>query len=69
VQQPAVTLRNITLNASLSKDANGVVRGGGSLAADEVLLGTNASGKGEGGIDIRAVSADEAPKDLPLPMP
>lgn len=69
VQQPAVTLRNVTLAASLTKGANGVVRGGGSLAADEVLLGINASGKGEGGLDMRAVSADEAPKDLPMPMP
>jgi len=69
VQQPAVTLRNVTLSASLSKDTNGVVRGGGSLAADEVLLGINPSGKGEGGLDIRAVSAEEAPKDLPKPTP
>ena len=69
VQQPAVTLRNVTLAASLTKGANGVVRGGGSLAADEVLLGINASGKGEGGLDMRAVSADEAPKNLPMPMP
>ncbi len=69
VQQPAVTLRNVTLAVSLNKDTNGVVRGGGSLAADEVLLGTNASGKGEGSIDMRTVPADEAPKDLLKPSP
>jgi hypothetical protein len=69
VQQPAVTLRNVTLSASFVKDAMGVVRGGGSLAADEVLLGINPSGKGEGALDMRAVSADEAPKDIPMPMP
>lgn len=69
VQQPAVTLRNITLGASLIKDAMGVVRGGGSLAADEVLIGINPSGKGEGSLDMRFVSADEAPKDIPMPMP
>lgn len=69
VQQPAVTLRNVTLSASLGKGANGVVRGGGSLAADEVLLGINASGKGEGGLEVRSVSADEAPKDIPMPTP
>jgi len=69
VQQPAVTLRNVTLTASLTKDAMSVVRGNGSLAADEVLLGINASGKGEGGLDLRSVSADEAPKDVPMPTP
>ncbi len=69
VQQPAVTLRNVTLGASLTKDAMGVVRGGGSLAADEVLIGINPSGKGEGSLDMRWVSPNEAPKDIPLPKP
>jgi hypothetical protein len=69
VQQPAVTLRNVTMTASLTKDATGVVRGGGSLAADEVLIGINASGKGEGSLDMRSISADEAPKDVPKPTP
>lgn len=69
VQQPAVTLRNVTLAASLSKEASGVIRGGGSLAADEVLIGINASGKGEGSLDIRVVPTDEAPMDVPKPMP
>jgi hypothetical protein len=69
VQQPAVTLRNVTLGASLNKDAMGNIRGGGSLSADEVLLGINPSGKGEGKLDMRSVSKDEAPSDIPLPMP
>lgn len=69
VQQPAVTLRNVTLAASLNKDAMGVVRGGGSLVADEVLIGINPSGKGEGGLDMRWVSEDEAPKNIPHPAP
>lgn len=69
VQQPAVTLRNVTLGASLTKDATGAIRGGGSLAADEVLIGINASGKGEGSLTMRSISADEAPTDVPMPMP
>lgn len=69
VQQPAVTLRNVTLAASLSKDAQGVLRGGGSLTADEVLLGPNPSGKGEGSLDLRSVSENAAPKDTPKPAP
>jgi hypothetical protein len=69
VQQPPVTLRNVTLGASMTKDAMGIVRGSGALAADEVLLGGNPSGKGEGNLDMRSVPADQAPKDLPMPMP
>lgn len=69
VQSPPVTLRNVTLGASFAKDAMGVLRGSGSLAADQVLLGTTASGKGEGGLDARKVAADEAPMNVPMPMP
>jgi hypothetical protein len=67
VQSPPVTLRNVTLGASFMKDAAGVLRGSGSLGAGQVLLGTTASGKGEGGLDARKVPTDEAPMDVPLP--
>jgi len=69
VQSPAVTLRNVTLNASFGKDAMGVLRGAGSLVSDQVLIGTTASGKGKGGLDARKVPTDEVPKDVPLPEP
>lgn len=69
VQQPAVTLRNMTLGAAITKDPNGVVHGSGALAADDVLLGSNPSGKGEGSLQMISVPAAEAPKDIPMPSP
>ena len=69
VQIPPVTLRNVTLTAEFAPDAKGVLRGTGTLAADTVLLGTSASGKGEGNIVGRIVAADEAPPDIPDPPP
>ncbi|MDI3288033.1 Ig-like domain-containing protein [Polyangium sp. 15x6] len=69
VQVPPVTLRNVTLTAEFAPDANGVLRGTGTLAADTVLIGTTASGKGEGNLFGRLVSADEAPPDIPEPPP
>ena len=69
VQQPPVTLRNVTLGASLGKDAMDRIRGGGSLAADEVLIGNNASGKGEGSLDLLSVPEGEVPPGIPKPTP
>lgn len=69
VQSPPVTLRNVTLTAQLGKDAEGVLRGSGSLAADSVLIGTTPSGKGEGGLVLRNVPPGEVPEDIPKPPP
>ncbi len=69
VQIPPVTLRNVTLTAEFAPDASGVLRGTGTLSADQVLIGTTASGKGEGNIVGRIVSADEAPPNIPDPPP
>ncbi|MDC3962829.1 Ig-like domain-containing protein [Polyangium jinanense] len=69
VQIPPVTLRNVTLTAEFAPDANGVLRGTGTLAADTVLIGTTASGKGEGNLLGRMVSAEEAPPGIPDPPP
>ncbi|MRG91001.1 Ig-like domain-containing protein [Polyangium spumosum] len=67
VQVPPVTLRNVTLTAEFAPDANGILRGTGTLEADNVLIGTTPSGKGEGNLVGRIVSADEAPADIPDP--
>ncbi|UQA55962.1 hypothetical protein [Polyangium aurulentum] len=69
VQVPPVTLRNAQLTAQFAPDAEGVLRGTGSLAADQVLLGTTASGKGEGGLLARSLKDDEAPPNIPEPTP
>jgi len=67
VQQPPVTLRNVTLTAEFSKDAAGVLRGSGTLLADQVLIGTTPSGPGEGNLVARLVSEDEVPPNIPDP--
>jgi hypothetical protein len=69
VQSPPVTLRNVTLTAQLKRDAESVLRGSGSLAADSVLIGTTPSGKGEGGLVMRFAPAEEVPADIPKPPP
>ncbi len=69
VQSPPVTLRNVTLATSFAIDADNVLRGSGSLAADQVLLGTTGSGKGEGSLTGRVVPPGDVPPDVPKPMP
>ncbi len=69
VQLPPVTLRNAQLTAQFALDAAGVLQGSGSLSADQVLLGTTASGKGEGGLLARLLTDEEAPPGIPEPTP
>jgi hypothetical protein len=66
VQSPPVTLRNTKLTASFSK-TSGLWRGQGSLVADAVLLGTVASGEGEGDLTARELPAKDVPADMPRP--
>lgn len=67
VQQPAVTLRNTILTASFVKEGDGTLRSTGSLTADDVLLGDISSGKGQGGLTMRSLPADQTPPDIPKP--
>jgi hypothetical protein len=53
VNTPNVTLRNTKLTASFAVDASGVLRGAGTLTADDVLLGTIDSGPGSGQLTAR----------------
>jgi hypothetical protein len=53
VTSPSVTLRNTKLTATFAVDAQGVLRGAGSLTADDVLLGTSESGAGAGTLTAR----------------
>jgi hypothetical protein len=69
VQVPPVILRNAQLTAQFALDPEGVLLGSGSLVADQVLLGTTASGKGEGGLLARSLKDDEAPPGIPEPTP
>jgi hypothetical protein len=67
VESPMVTLRNSAMNASFAPDDKGVLRGSGSLTADQVLLGTIDSGKGAGQVTARSVTPAEAPPGIPGP--
>lgn len=67
VQSPHVILISTILTASFAKDADGVLRGAGSITADHVLLGTADSGKAEGLVSARLIPAGEEPKGLQKP--
>lgn len=71
VQSPAVALTGTVLTATFEKDENGVLRGGGTIVADEVLLGATGieSGKAEGTLSARLVPPGEEPSDLKKPEP
>lgn len=66
-QSPKVTLKQTILAASFDVDAQGVVRGTGSLTAEKVQLGSIDSGKGEGLISARSIPEAEIPKGLQKP--
>lgn len=69
VQSPAVSLKGTVLTGTFEKGDDGVLRGGGTIATEQVLLGTVESGKAEGSISARLVPEDEAPADLKKPDP
>jgi hypothetical protein len=69
VQSPPVTLRNAVLTVAFTRDTDGALRGTGSLAADDVLLGDMSSGSGEAGLAGRSIPADRVPANIPKPPP
>ena len=67
VQSPAVTVKGIDLTASFAFDGQGALRGSGSFVAEQVYLGTTASGAGTGVHTVRLVPDDEVPPGIPQP--
>jgi hypothetical protein len=67
VQSPHVFLIATLLTASFAVDDKGVLRGAGSIAADQVLLGTADSGKAAGLISGRLIPEADVPKGLQKP--
>lgn len=67
VQSPHVFLIATALAAVFGEDDKGVLRGAGSIATDQVILGTADSGKAEGLISARLIPDAEIPKDLQKP--
>jgi hypothetical protein len=65
VPTPQVTLRNTRFASTFSLDAAGLVRGTGAISADDVLIGSISSGRGEGSLAMRRV-----PDGIPgIPQP
>lgn len=69
VSSPKVTLKATLITASFAAEADGVVRGSGNIAAEQVLLGTIDSGKADGTMIARSIPDDEIPKGLKKPEP
>lgn len=61
VTSPAVTVQKIKLSAQFRADGD-VVRGQGSMASPQVLLGTIESGEGRGTLNARSITQAEWPK-------
>ncbi len=64
VQQPAVTVRALTVVASYKKEGE-TLRATGNGNADEILLGSNPLGKATGTVTSRSLRGDEVPKNVP----
>lgn len=68
VQSPHVILTSTIMTASFAKDADGALRGAGTITADHVLLGTVDSGKAEGAVSARSIPVGEEPPGLEKPQ-
>ena len=66
VRSPAVTLRSTHLSAAFKADKDGVLRGTGSLNAEQVQLGEIASGGGQGDMTLRSIPTGVIP-GIPAP--
>jgi hypothetical protein len=67
VLQPPVTVKSISLGSAFAVDAEGVLRGAGSMKSVDVLLGTSSSGPGQGSLTARIIPEAEVPPGVPPP--
>jgi hypothetical protein len=67
VESPPVTISGLTMTAFFAADANGTVRGTGSLAAEAVALSGNLIGPGKGTMTAVRVAPEEVPPGIPAP--
>jgi hypothetical protein len=66
IQQPAVTVEGIEVTVSFAPEGD-VLRGTGSVTANNVIIGTTPSGPAKGTVIARQVPDAEAPPDVPVP--
>lgn len=69
IESPPVTVRGTRLAASFTVDAEGVLRGIGTMQGDDVLLFESPSGPGTGSLTARILPEADVPPDLPQPPP
>ncbi|MEJ7727697.1 MAG: hypothetical protein WKG00_00615 [Polyangiaceae bacterium] len=67
IESPPVTVKGTRLAASFTVDAEGVVRGIGTMQGDDVLLFESPSGPGVGSLTARILPEADVPPDLPQP--
>jgi hypothetical protein len=65
VESPKVTVEGLTMTASFTPGADGVIRATGSLTADVVRLGTNPLGPGKGSMAAVRLPDDRVPPNVP----
>lgn len=62
-----MTLHRAQLTCSFTPDADGTLRGTGSLTAEKVTLGIIDSGKGVGDLQSRSIDPSKVPIAIPAP--
>lgn len=67
IEQPPVKLVGLRITAQLAVGGGGVVRGRGTVEADQVILGETESGPARGAVLTRTIPEAEVPADLPKP--
>jgi hypothetical protein len=67
VESPPVTVEGLVLSSSFAVDDDGVLRGGGSVTAEQILLFGTPSGAGKGTFTARRIPDGEVPPGVPEP--
>ncbi len=69
VQKPEVQVNGLILTASFKKDSAGVLRSTGTVTGSEIVFGSSRLKSGRGTANIRSISPELAPADIPAPPP
>lgn len=67
VESPPVTVEGLVLSSSFEVDDAGVLRGGGGVTAEQILLFGTPSGAGKGTFTARRIPDAEVPPGVPDP--
>ncbi|MEM9692503.1 MAG: hypothetical protein AAGA56_08165 [Myxococcota bacterium] len=67
VSSPDITVLGLVLNLEATRGADGLLRGGGTFTASEILLGSTSSGSGSGTVTFVEIPADQVPDGVVAP--